>query len=206
MADTTTSFLALTKPQVGGSNNTWGAKINTDLDILDTVIYALETACKYGVLTSNYTLTNTTSLQKLFNWSTNGALTLLTGYYKFKYYFRITSLSATSGNCSFDLLGAGTATLANMFHRGWGRDANNTLTSGNISGSGSNSAAIAADVISAGTGTEVMIEGEGVFNVTAGGTIIPSVALTTAAAGVVQAGSYFTCQSIGSSNTQGAWS
>lgn len=158
---------------------------------------------------ADYTLTSTTTEQKLFDQTTNGALSLPTGFYRFACWFYLTTMSATSGNAAFDPIGGGTAVCSDFAYDSYGLD-NNTQPNAvlAISGVGSVTQQSSVNVVLAGTGTGMRVRLQGVFRIDTAGTIIPSITLVTAAAAVCKAGSNFIIEKIGEvgENTVGNWS
>lgn len=158
---------------------------------------------------ATYTLTSNTSQQKLFNASTNGALTLPIGTYRYEALIYLSSMSATAGNAAFGVLGAGTATVASSLAQATGQDAAANGVGSNIGGSYWNTATSGTSLVTATTGVALGTSIRGTFRVSAAGTIIPSITLLTAAAAVVNIDSYFMCRRISPSataTTYGPWS
>lgn len=57
MADSTTDFLGATKPEVGASADSWGDKLNADLDNFDAAIQSLVEAGNYAAASGVDTIT-----------------------------------------------------------------------------------------------------------------------------------------------------
>jgi hypothetical protein len=174
----------------------------------------LLTGCGSGVLTSSYvirqdaafTLTSTASVQKLFNGSTNGQVTLPIGTYCFETLFALSAMSATSGNAAFSIA-VGTAT-AGAFLYMWNAMDGVINTAGAWSSGNSNAAATPAAMATATTATEMQAYCQGTFEVTVAGTVIPSIQLANASAAIVAIGSYFRVWRISDATNmsiQGPW-
>lgn len=181
-----------------------------------TALYASVAASKRGsipvtswaALAAAYTLTSTTSTQKLFNVPAGGVLSVVASTrYRFECLISLSSMSATSGNALFDLLGAGSATLTGVAWCCYGLDATTPGTAAAVGGGFTATNAASGNIVVAATGTAMFALITGTFRVNAGGTIVPSIGLTTAAAAVVGADSYFVCSPMGpaATTTIGDW-
>ena len=138
---------------------------------------------------ATYTLTSTTASQKLFNAVTNGTLTLPVGTYEYEAVIYITQMSATSGNASFNILGAGTATISAALSQAVGIDGA-VSSAGTATQSYWTGTTSAASMVTAGTNISMGVSIRGWFRVSVAGTIIPSVALVTGAPAIVQPNTY----------------
>jgi hypothetical protein len=179
---------------------TWAASYGSDFAPADLYFIVQQAA---------YSLGNNANLQKIFNASTNGTLTLLAGCYLFEMLLAVTGMDAVnSTNLQVDLLGAGGATLDETLWHANGIDAT-SITSGGAGRTGTfiTASASATSIVTGAAAALIAIEVAGYFRCSAGGTIIPSLKLETASAATVSKGSYFWCQPIGntSMNYVGAW-
>ena len=161
-----------------------------------------------AALSSTYTLTNTTNSQALFNVPANGALTVAANTaYRFEGLISLSSMSGTSGNFGLDILGAGSASLTSIAFMVHGLDATTQTTPAAIGGSFIATSGSTSDVLVAATGTAAHVYLSGFVRINAGGTLIPSIKLTTAAAAVVGANSFidFVPVGPGTVTTVGPW-
>lgn len=155
-------------------------------------------------VSSNYTLTNTTSSQVLF--PSPNTLTLTTGCYIFDAVLYLANMSATSGNALFDIKGSGTASFLVNVMQCQGVDG--TGAAANQTGTWSTSTASPANMVSAATAATLFTRIYGQFVIDSAGTIIPSISLQTAAAASLSLGSFLRVTRIGDTSLTniGAWS
>ena len=161
---------------------------------------------QYVILNTAYTLTSQTAAQKLFNASTNGAVTLPTGTYYFECAYSLTTLSATSGSFGFAMV-AGTAVIGSQ---GWWAWADKAALATASNGLLTYNTAANTTLATANTTTTGQAFIRGHIKITTAGTIIPSVSLGVASAAVVGINSYFKISPVSGTNAAniatGNWS
>jgi hypothetical protein len=168
----------------------------------------------YAMTQADYTLANSTAVQRVFNGSASGALTLATGTYDFEMMLYITAMGSTSGNVGFSLIGAGTAAIAGSrsMIRVMGVDSSTPNNAGAQNGRwqpGPSGVVLSAPVVSATTGTAAAFSVTGILDVGTAGTIIPSVNLQNAISTArINTGSHFIIRRIANTATAtvGSWS
>ena len=185
------------------------------------MFYATPIASNRGVIltehfvarTGTKTMTSNTNLQSLFGGGTGGlttgALTVAsTETYFFEASINLSSMSATSGNIGFSIVGAGTATFTSASFHSFGLDATAQGTAAAAGTTFTASQAATGNIVTAATGTAVSVYVKGIFRINGAGTIIPSVQLTTASAAVIGANTWFKCYPVGSNTvvSVGNWS
>jgi hypothetical protein len=153
-------------------------------------------------LTSANTLTNSTSIQPIFDGGggpANGAITLVSGTYFFDMLLNVSGLSGSAHTITLTF--GGTATIASIRYGG------RTVDSASLD---LNSTSAAQAVGTAGTTTQTLfLQIRGVLRVSVGGTIIPQITQgTNAAAASVAADSYLRLHSVGAHTVAsvGNWS
>lgn len=155
---------------------------------------------------SDRNLTSTTSAQNIFapSGATSGQITLPTGTYEFFALITVINMSGTNGNANFGY--GGTATTSNLTLFMVGQDVSNDNVA-TMSGKWRTTAAPSGSAFTAATATQLGFIVYGTVEVTATGTLIPQIALNTAATATILAGSYFKIRKRGSTGLQfkGPW-
>lgn len=144
------------------------------------------------------TFTSNTNEQAIFNSPANGTITLETGTYRFEGLICLTGMSGTSGNITMDIVGAGTAVNTAWAWIAMGLDIASGQAGSAVGGSWQVAAQSAGTgLVTAGTATAMAVWVSGSFEISTGGTVIPSLTMANASASVVSIGSYMTFERIG---------
>lgn len=115
MADTLTTNYNLTKPEVGASNDTWGTKINANLDVLDTQLKAVSNVANAALPSASYTAADVLTKIKTVDGAGSGLDADLLDAQSSAYYIDIPArLGYTPVNKAGDTM-TGSLTIDNVF-------------------------------------------------------------------------------------------
>lgn len=183
-----------------------------------TVIYSSSSSNQRGVvpsesfitLSSDYVGADSTSAQKVFDSTTNGAITVAgSTTYQFEAIYYITRSAGTTSHVLYNLFG-GTATFTSITYL-----AESTSTAGNALGTidriyGTSAAALTVAGASTTANENITLTLKGIMRINAAGTVIPQIQYSAAPGGAptILKNSYFKLTPIGDSSVVavGNWS
>lgn len=153
----------------------------------------------YSTLSAARTLTSTTSMQPIFEPGHDEIALEAAMTYLVDGLVAITGMSTASGNLAFSLLGAGTATILGGRIDFVGAEGSFGATGAARIGSlsASNADSLTPNLLNPSTATQTYFRLTGKIRTNAAGTIIPSIALQTAAAAVLDAECYIELRKLG---------
>lgn len=154
---------------------------------------------------SAQTLTSQTAAQNIFDSPANGRITIETGAYLFELMVLFTGMSATTGNGQ--ILFGGTGTFGGWLWASNAIDGVAGTTLLDLDNAFNVTNASAALIAATAVNTTLRVWARGSFECSGAGTLIPQIALTTAAAATVAEGSFFRLERIGaaSMDSVGQW-
>lgn len=159
-----------------------------DLAVIADAMAALRRP--FTQVTAQRTLASVTTPQALFDSGSDALTVEASTTYLFDGLLLVKNMGTTTGNAQIDLLGAGTATIANIFWKATGIDSNTPATATNQPGSWHETAASAQPVVTAQAAAQLVLEIKGIVRISGAGTLIPSIALNTAIAATVEIGTH----------------
>lgn len=156
-------------------------------------------------LNANYTLSGTAGVQqKLYNLGTGlgGLVNLPEGVYHYRCTIALTTMSATSGNFSFGVIGVG-GTTSGSLHLAYGMDqfAGNAQFMSGSYWNGSGAAMSPANIVTATTTSRAGVHVTGILRVNIGGTMRPTVTVPLVATAVNTSPGHFVCTRLASTST-----